>query len=59
MLLLVIMMMMMMMMIQKAEEVENLSNEDEWSIIKSMQKMMSGAGWKKKPSSMMFMKLFR
>jgi len=44
---------------EKAEEVEDLSNEDEWSIIKSMQKMMSGAGWKKRPSSMMFMKLFR
>jgi len=40
------------------EEDEVLNSEDEVSAIKYMQQKMSG-GWKKKPSSGMFMKLFR
>ena len=39
-----------------AEEEED---DNELSIIKRMQEMMNSAGWKKRPSSGMFMKLFR
>jgi len=30
-----------------------------WEMVRSMMKMMSSSGWKKRPSSTMFMKLFR
>jgi len=33
--------------------------QDEWSILKMVQKMMNSVSWKKRPSSKMFMKLFR
>ena len=34
-------------------------SDSEWNVIKMMQKMMSSKSWKKRPSSKMFMKLFR
>jgi len=34
-------------------------SKDEYGILNQLQRMMSGAGWKKRPSSKMFMKLFR
>jgi len=34
-------------------------SDSEWNVIKMMQKMMSKKSWKKRPSSKMFMKLFR
>ena len=46
---------------QEANEEEEAGGEaeGELGILKALQKMMSGAGWKKRPSSKMFMKLFR
>jgi len=38
---------------------EEEDDDNELSIIKRMQQMMNSAGWKKRPSSSMFMKLFR
>jgi len=40
-------------------EVEDAEEGDSFNVIKMMQKMMSKKNWKNKPSSKMFMKLFR
>jgi len=41
------------------DEAGEAEAQGELGILKALQKMMSGAGWKKRPSSKMFMKLFR
>merc|ERR1719452_239134 len=45
---------------EKAEE-DNEKEEEgsEWNVIKMMQEMMNKKSWKSRPSSKMFMKLFR
>ena len=41
------------------EDGDQEDSGDEWNVIMMMQKMMSKKSWKNKPSSKMFMKLFR
>ena len=41
------------------EDGDQEDSGNEWNVIMMMQKMMSKKSWKKKPSSKMFMKLFR
>ena len=41
------------------EDNEEEETESEWNVIKMMQEMMNKKSWKSRPSSKMFMKLFR
>jgi hypothetical protein len=46
----------------KAEEGDiqpTAGDQSQFDIVKMMQEMMSGRGWKKKPKNQMFIKLFR